>query len=81
MSKAGVIALLGLLTALLPFVGIPTTFKTALAVIFGLLILALGFLVREEKRWIIRTLQGDHKTDAYTENGAHTYDQSVQNSG
>lgn len=76
MSKAGLIALLGLLSALLPFIGIPTAIKTALAVIFGLVILALGFLVREEKKWIIRTLQGDHQADAYTENGVHKYGQN-----
>ena len=77
MSKAGLIVLLGLLSALLPFVGIPTTTKTVLAVIFGLVILALGFLVREEKKWIIRALEGDHQTDAYTENGAREYGQNL----
>lgn len=81
MSKAGLISLLGLLSAVLPFVGIPVTFKTALAVIFGLLILALGFLVREEKRWIIRALQGDHQTDAYTENGTQSYEQKAESTG
>lgn len=78
MSKAGLIAFLGLFSALMPFLGIPTTAKTTLTVVFGLLILALGFLVREEKKWIIRALKGDHKTDAYTENGANAYEQKTE---
>lgn len=69
MSKAGLISLLGFLSALLPFVGIPLGVKTVLAVVFGVLILALGFLVREERRWLLRARNGDHQTDAYTENG------------
>ena len=69
MSKAGLIALLGFLSAVLPFLGIPSTFKTWAAVAFGVLIVLLGFLVREEKKWIIRALNGDHQKDAYTENG------------
>jgi len=81
MSKAGLIALLGLLSAALPFIGIPMSVKTALAVVFGLLILGLGFLVREERRWLLRAFQGDRQTDAYTENGAHEYGESISKTG
>jgi len=77
MSKAGLISLIGLLSIFLPFIGIPMGAKTILAVVFGVLILILGFLVREERRWLVRALKGDHQTDAYTENGAHAYGQSI----
>lgn len=76
MSKAGLITLLGFLSAVLPFLGIPTLFKTILFVIFGLLIMGLGFLVREERRWLMRAISGDHEKDAYTENGMEQYAQS-----
>jgi len=70
MSKGGLITLLGFLLALMPFLGIPSVVKITLAVIFGVAIMALGFLVREEKRWLLRALSGDHQADAYTENSA-----------
>lgn len=73
MSKAGLIALIGFLSALLPFLGIPILAKTVLAAVFGVLVMALGFLVREERRWLLRALSGDHQTDAYTENGTKGY--------
>lgn len=77
MSKAGFIALLGLITIFMPFLGIPNDVKVTLTVGGGVLILILGFLVREERRWFLRALKGDHQTDAYTENGAHGYAQQV----
>lgn len=77
MSKAGLIVLLGLVVAFTPFLGIPTDVKTTVAVVAGLLILVLGFLVREERRWLMRALSGDHHTDAYTENGAQGYAKQV----
>lgn len=62
--------MLGLLSAFLPFAGLPILVKISLAVLFGFLIMALGFLVRQERLWLLRAMQGEHKTDAYTENGA-----------
>lgn len=73
MSKAGVIVLLGLILAALPFLGIPTLGKTTIAVIGGVLVMALGLLVREERRALMRALSGERQTDAYTENGAQHY--------
>jgi len=70
MSKGSSIIILGFLSAFLPFVGFSVIVKISLAVLFGLLIMALGFLVRQERLWLLRTLSGEHKTDAYTENGA-----------
>lgn len=70
MSKAAAIILLGFIVAFLPFTGFPAVVKAILGVVFGLLIMALGFLVRQERIWLLRALSGEHKTDAYTENGA-----------
>ena len=78
MSKAGIITFLGFLSALLPFLGIPSVFKSILFVVFGLLIMGLGFLVREERRWLMRAIKGDHKKDAYTENGTQQYAQTEE---
>lgn len=70
MSKGSALVLLGLLSAFLPFTGFVPAIKIGLAVIFGFLIMGLGFLVRQERLWLLRSLKGEHKTDAYTENGA-----------
>lgn len=83
MSKAGLISLLGFLSAILPFLGVPSIFKLWAAVVFGVAILVLGFLVREERKWIIRALKGDHQVDAYTENDANgkEYGQELETTG
>ncbi len=70
MSKGALILLLGLVTAFLPFTGFPADIKMAIAVVSGLLLMGLGFLVRQERLWLIRAVSGERKTDAYTENGA-----------
>lgn len=73
MSKGGLITLLGFALALLPFLGIPLVVKTGVAVVFGIAVMVLGFLVREERKWLLRALRGDTEADAYTENGAREY--------
>jgi hypothetical protein len=73
MSKAGLIVLLGFVVVVLPFLGIPTVAKAVVLFVAGLLVMVLGFLVREERRLLMRALSGDHSTDAYTENSAKGY--------
>lgn len=68
MSKAGAIIVLGFLAAFLPFTGFPSGFETVLAIILGLAIMVLGFLVRQERLWLKRSVSGEHKTDSYSEN-------------
>jgi len=68
MSKGGAIIILGFLTAFLPFTGFSSGFETVLAIIFGLLIMMLGFLVRQERLWLLRSRPGEQKTDSYAEN-------------
>ncbi|MBI1754686.1 hypothetical protein HYR65_00180, partial [Candidatus Azambacteria bacterium] len=52
MSKGAGIILLGFFSAFLPFTGFPTGTKTVLAVLFGLFVMVLGFLVRQERLWL-----------------------------
>lgn len=68
MSKGAAIILLGLFTVFLPFTGFPEGFKTVLAIIFGLLTMALGFLVKQEREWLIRDIRGKRSADTYAEN-------------
>jgi 16S rRNA (cytidine1402-2'-O)-methyltransferase len=70
MSKGAAIILLGFLLAFLPFTGFPAAVKMIVAVLMGLSVMAIGFLVRQERVWLTRALKGEHKTDAYTENSA-----------
>lgn len=68
MSKAGAIIVLGFLTAFLPFTGFSSGYETLLAIVFGLLTMMLGFLVRQERLWLLRSRPGEQKTDSYAEN-------------
>jgi hypothetical protein len=70
MSKGSLIAILGLIIAFMPFTGFPLAVKTLVSVIAGIFLLVIGFLVRQERLWLLRTLSGEHKTDVYAENGA-----------
>ncbi len=71
MSKGSLILVLGLVMAFVPFLGIPEGAKAFFLVIFGLTAAGLGFLVREERIWLMRALQGEHKTDAFAETNPH----------
>lgn len=73
MSKAGLTILLGFVVFIVPFLGIPTEAKVAVSALCGLTIIVLGVLMREERRLLMRALQGEHSTDAYTENSAQAY--------
>lgn len=69
MSKGATILVLGFLLAFLPFTGFPNGIKLTFTVFFGVIVMVLGFLVRQERLWLMRAISGEHKTDAYTENG------------
>ena len=69
MSKGSTILVLGFLLAFLPFTGFPNAIKLTFTVLFGVIVMTLGFLVRQERLWLMRAISGEHKTDAYTENG------------
>ncbi len=69
MSKAVLIVILGVIVILTPIDGLPEQVNTAITVLAGITIAILGLLMRVERLWLIRSLSGGHKTDAYAENG------------
>ncbi len=70
MSKATVVVFIGIIVALISFMGFPSVVKVTVTVLAGIAIIILGLLMRVERLWLLRALQGGHKTDAYAENGA-----------
>ncbi len=46
MSRAGILILLGLLTILAPFSGLPASVRTFLVVVFGACVLGIGIAIR-----------------------------------
>lgn len=72
MSKPAIVVLLGVLVALVPFDGLPEWMSTGLTVLFGFSIAVLALLMRAERLWLLRSLSGGHKTDAYAESTAPT---------
>jgi uncharacterized membrane protein YqgA involved in biofilm formation len=69
-SKAVIVAILGMVVALIPIDGLPDRASTIITVLAGLSIVVLGILMRFERLWLIRARLGGHTTDAYAENGA-----------
>ncbi len=59
-----------MLVALIPIDGLPDRLSTFLTVGIGFSIVILGLLMRVERLWLLRAQRGEHKTDAYAENGA-----------
>lgn len=59
MSSASVLMLMGILTALTPFSGLPISLRTILSVVFGGIIFALGFSSR------IQLVNKDDTTSAH----------------
>ncbi|MFA6503268.1 MAG: hypothetical protein WCT45_03380 [Candidatus Paceibacterota bacterium] len=49
MSRTGTLILLGVLTMLTPFSGLPIAFRTFLSVLFGALVLAIGLSMRAKE--------------------------------
>lgn len=70
MSKAVIVAILGIIVALIPIDGLPDRVSTIITVLAGVSIAVLGVLMRFERLWLIRARLGGHTTDAYAENGA-----------
>lgn len=67
MSKDITIIILGFFVALVPFLGFPPSWETALYVLSGFSIVVLTFLLRKD--FVARSPNGEKKTDVYVENG------------
>ena len=70
MSKAVLVAILGVIVTLLPLSGLPSAFIKIAVMAIGVALLVLGLLMRAERLWMVRALSGGHKTDTYAENAA-----------
>jgi hypothetical protein len=69
MSKGSIIILLGLLSLIVPFTGFPMSVKTVMAVMFGAIMMGLGYLVRQERLWLLGALEGGNKDASYMGHG------------
>ena len=69
MSKAVIVIVIGIILVLLPYMGVPSAIKTFVIVGTGTLLVLLGLLMRVERLWLLRALQGGHANDAYAEPG------------
>jgi sulfite exporter TauE/SafE len=72
MSKAVLVTIIGIIVAFVPFTGFPSGVRDVVVTIAGVIIVTLGLLMRVERLWLLRSLSGGHKTDAYAENSSHT---------
>ena len=68
-TKETAILVLGLLVALLPFLGFPRSWKTIFFVFSGLAIALLAFLIREG--WGRGSSRMERRTDVYVENSVN----------
>jgi asparagine N-glycosylation enzyme membrane subunit Stt3 len=69
MSKEVLIILLGLLIALMPYLGFPGSWKNVLSIVIGIAIAGLGFVVRQERIWKEREEIPERREDSFVENG------------
>jgi len=66
MIKQRTIFILGLWTAILPFLGFPNSWKKVLFLITGLFIAYLAYLLYREKKGVVSVKE--HRADTYTDN-------------
>jgi hypothetical protein len=71
MGKELLIITLGIFVTILPFLGFPSSWDTALFVISGISIAALGTLIRREA--IARHAREAHRTESYTQTPDYEY--------
>lgn len=63
MSRTSTLILLGILTILTPFSGLPIAFRTLLAVIFGACVASIGLMLRtREARHTMDSVTGEART-------------------
>ncbi len=65
MSKGSVVVLLGIVVVLVAIAGLPSMLKAGALIVIGLTIAGIGFLVREEKAWLIEILRGERVSGAH----------------
>ena len=70
MTKDVGILILGLSVASIPFLGVPSSWKTVLLVVLGLVIALLAFLLRGDISLTVggKHAKGERRTDTFAEN-------------
>lgn len=69
MTKSSTVIGLGILVALVPFLGIPGSAKTVIFVIAGLLLVIVGYLQRRHENGPAHEHTTARTNDVFTENG------------
>ena len=69
MSKELIIILLGLLVALMPYLGFPGSWKSVFSIVIGIVIAGIAFIVRQERLWKEREDMRERHTGTFVENG------------
>lgn len=71
MSKNSLVAVVGLLVAVMPFLGFPGTWKSYFFIVAGLFLIFLAFLNHRERKALYRELGKEDHTGqpSYVENG------------
>lgn len=73
MSKESLVFFLGLVLVLVPFLGVPDSWKDNAAVFAGALLIFTGYRLRRAA--FLRQIQqvgGEHRTDSFAEHGPDT---------
>jgi len=68
MQRERIILILGIITALMPLSGFPTTWKRFLLVVFGVVIAYMASYLIKEKKARLKTTRGNNKGNTYVEN-------------
>ncbi len=67
MSRETILIILGIVTALLPAIGVPGSWKNPFLVIFGILIVGIAFFLRQERIWRDRNSAPERGADTFKE--------------
>jgi hypothetical protein len=67
MSRESMVFILGILTILTPFLGVPREYKDWLLIVMGSLLALLGYQLRRKRFLGSLEKEGERKTDAFAE--------------
>lgn len=78
MSKEVVLIVLGLVVALMPYLGFPGSWKTTFSIVVGVCIAGVAFIVRQERLWQEREESTERRVDTFVEKDAHSSSREPQ---
>lgn len=70
-TKNRILLLLGILIALVPFLGFPSSYENVFQAVFGIFVAAMAFLYARDKHLeaVSKTVKENVETDVYSQNG------------